>query len=54
MEELKVISERITVLRDGQYIDTLQTDKTDINEVVSLMVGRELFMRIEKKTNTGR
>lgn len=49
MEELKVISERITVLRDGQYIDTLQTDKTDINEVVSLMVGRELFIESKKR-----
>ena len=42
MDELKVISDRITVLRDGRYIDTLDTDSTDMREVISLMVGREI------------
>ena len=42
MEELSRISDRITVLRDGRYIDTLVTADTDQREVISLMVGREL------------
>ncbi|MBL0885173.1 sugar ABC transporter ATP-binding protein [Myceligenerans indicum] len=42
MEELSRISDRITVLRDGRYIDTLDTAATDQREVISLMVGREL------------
>ena len=42
MDELSRISDRITVLRDGRYIDTLVTADTDQREVISLMVGREL------------
>ncbi|MEK5272101.1 sugar ABC transporter ATP-binding protein [Aeribacillus sp. FSL K6-8394] len=42
MEELKVISDRITVMRDGQYIDTLYTKDTDMKKVISLMVGRHI------------
>ncbi|MGO4103920.1 sugar ABC transporter ATP-binding protein [Leifsonia sp. YAF41] len=42
MDELKVISDRISVLRDGQYIATVDTQATDMTEVISLMVGREI------------
>jgi ribose transport system ATP-binding protein len=42
MEELKAISDRITVLRDGHYIDTLDTAETDLRQIISLMVGREI------------
>ena len=52
MEELSRISDRITVLRDGRYIDTLQTAATDQREVISLMVGREL--RGEQRPAAGR
>lgn len=40
LEELEQITDRITVLRDGQYVKTMDTDKTTIAEVISLMVGR--------------
>ena len=42
MHELKQISDRVTVLRDGKYVDTLETEGTDISTVISLMVGRDL------------
>ena len=42
MHELKSISNRITVFRDGEYIDTLDTDTANMAEVISLMVGRTL------------
>ncbi len=42
MDELKVISDRITVIRDGNYIDTVDTAETTMPEVISLMVGRTL------------
>jgi ribose transport system ATP-binding protein len=42
MDELKVISDRITVIRDGRYIDTLDTASTSMREVITRMVGREL------------
>jgi ribose transport system ATP-binding protein len=40
LEELEQISDRITVIRDGEYVKTLKTTETDIPEVISLMVGR--------------
>ncbi len=49
MEELKRISDRITVMRDGEYIATLPTETTEIRQVVSLMVGREV--KIEQKVS---
>lgn len=42
MEELTQISDRITVFRDGCYIDTLETKSTEIGKIISLMVGREV------------
>jgi ribose transport system ATP-binding protein len=42
MEELTKISDRITVFRDGHYIDTLITKDTQISKIISLMIGREV------------
>jgi ribose transport system ATP-binding protein len=42
MDELKVISDRITVIRDGEFVGTVDTAKTSMREVISLMVGREI------------
>ena len=42
MAELFEITDRVTVMRDGGYIDTKTTKDTDIDELVYLMVGRDL------------
>jgi ribose transport system ATP-binding protein len=42
MHELSQISDRITVLRDGRYIDTLETVSSSVGQVISLMVGRDI------------
>lgn len=42
MDELKVISNRITVIRDGQYIDTIDTATSTMKDVISRMVGRAI------------
>ena len=42
MDELEVISDRITVIRDGRFVSTLDTAQTSLPEVITLMVGREL------------
>ncbi len=42
LDELKAISDRITVIRDGHYVDTLDTAATTTKEVIALMVGRTL------------
>src|SRR5690606_7022765 len=40
--ELTPVSVRITVIRDGRYIDTLDAATTTMPEVISRMVGREI------------
>lgn len=42
MEEIKRIADRITVLRDGKWVATRLAAETEIDEVIRLMVGREL------------
>jgi ribose transport system ATP-binding protein len=42
MDELKAITDRITVIRDGRYVDTLDTATTTMPEVIARMVGREI------------
>jgi ribose transport system ATP-binding protein len=42
MDEVKEISDRVTVLRDGHYVDTLPTAGTPTRDVIALMVGRQL------------
>lgn len=42
MEEIYQISDRITVLRDGQFIATKNTAYLDKNSLIALMVGREI------------
>jgi ribose transport system ATP-binding protein len=41
IEELFRISDRVTVMRDGHYIDTLDTQNTNRSELIALMVGRQ-------------
>ncbi len=43
MEELKQISDRVTVMRDGHYIDTVVTADVSIDRIISMMVGREIY-----------
>jgi ribose transport system ATP-binding protein len=43
LEELKQISDRITVMRDGQYVDTVNTADVSIDKIISMMVGRTIF-----------
>lgn len=42
IEELFRISDRVTVMRDGHYVDTLITKQTNRKELINLEVGREL------------
>ncbi len=43
LEELKQISDRITVMRDGRTIDTVNTSDVTLDKIISLMVGRTIF-----------
>ena len=43
MDELKRITDRITVMRDGQYVGIRETAVTEITEIVRMMVGRTIY-----------
>ncbi len=42
LEEIYRLSDRIVVIRDGEYVKTLITKKSQVEELIQLMVGREL------------
>ena len=42
MEELKQIGDRVTVMRDGQLIGTREVADITIDEVITMMIGREI------------
>ena len=42
MDEIFEITDRITIFRDGNYIDTKNTNDLDKNSLIALMVGREI------------
>jgi ribose transport system ATP-binding protein len=42
MEEIFAICDRITVMRDGRYVDTLTTADTSRDQLIRLMIGRSL------------
>ena len=48
MEEIFEISNRITVMRDGSYIDTVNASNTSEDELIKMMVGRDVNDRYPK------
>lgn len=42
MDELKQIADRVTVMRDGEYVGTVGAAETPISQIISMMVGREV------------
>ena len=42
MDEIKRIADRVTVMRDGEYVDTVDTESTPLTRIISMMVGREV------------
>jgi rhamnose transport system ATP-binding protein len=49
LEELSVIADRVTVLRDGQVVGTYDMAQTNRQELIRLMVGRELSAIFPKR-----
>ena len=52
MGEIKMISDEITILRDGKWISTNDVSKISTEQIISMMVGRDLTERFPKKDNT--
>ena len=42
MDEIKVITDRVTVMRDGGYVGTLITAESTKEDIINMMVGRYL------------
>ncbi len=51
MDELARITDRITVMRDGQYVDTVMTRDTTIDQIISMMVGRTIYEQPKSVSN---
>ena len=49
MREIFAIGDRVTVMRDGRTVGTREVQKTDVNELIQLMVGRTIDEQIAKR-----
>ncbi len=49
LNEIMAVSDRVTVLRKGKYIGTVNTQKTNKQELSNMMVGRPVQLEIHKK-----
>ena len=43
MDEIKVITDRVTVMRDGGYVGTLITAESSKEDIINMMVGRVIY-----------
>ncbi len=49
--EIMRIADRVTVMRDGAYIDTLDIGACTVDDIIRLMVGREIIEQPKQKSN---
>ena len=48
MNEVKSLSDRVAVLRNGQYIGDMKTSETNITEMTNMMVGHTVTLNIDR------
>ena len=51
MDEINRISDRVTVMRDGEYVGTVFTKDTTKDDIVRMMVGRVIYGEQKEKSN---
>lgn len=51
MEEIFELCDRITVMRDGEFIGTKNIKDTSMNEIINMMIGRDIGDRFPKTEN---
>ncbi|MDK3166458.1 galactose/methyl galactoside ABC transporter ATP-binding protein MglA [Aeromonas caviae] len=51
MEEIFQLCDEITILRDGQWVATQPLQGMTMDQIIGMMVGRELTQRFPEKTN---
>ena len=49
MDEIFKICDEITILRDGKWINTVNVKESTMEQIVGMMVGRELTQRFPEK-----
>ncbi|MFW6381800.1 MAG: ABC transporter ATP-binding protein, partial [Bacillota bacterium] len=49
LKEAKMISDRVTVIRSGKLIDTVDTNQATTSDLARMMVGREVLLNVEKE-----
>ncbi|MDD3139080.1 MAG: sugar ABC transporter ATP-binding protein [Lachnospiraceae bacterium] len=51
MDEIKVITDRVTVMRDGEYVGTLITEESTKDDIINMMVGRVIYEEPKEVSN---
>lgn len=51
MDEINRISDRVTVMRDGEYVGTVNTAEVTKDDIVKMMVGRVIMGEQKEKSN---
>lgn len=51
MDEIKVITDRVTVMRDGGYVGTLITKECTKDDIINMMVGRVIYEDPKTQSN---
>ncbi|MCR4909413.1 MAG: sugar ABC transporter ATP-binding protein [Lachnospiraceae bacterium] len=50
MDEIKVITDRVSVMRDGTYVGTLITEDCTKEDIINMMVGRVIYEKPKEKS----
>ncbi|CAN5667865.1 ABC transporter ATP-binding protein [soil metagenome] len=54
LDEVMALCDRMSVMRDGRMIGTVERAETDVRHLATMMVGRDVLLRVEKgEANTG-
>lgn len=51
MDEIKQITDRVTVMRDGGYVGTLVTNESSKDDIIHMMVGRVIYEDPKSQSN---
>jgi len=51
MDEIKVITNRVTVMRDGGYVGTIDTNTSTKEDIINMMVGRVIYEEPKTKSD---
>ena len=49
LKEIKAIADHCTIIRRGKYIDTVKVDEVTEDDLATMMVGREVNFKVDKK-----